>query len=352
MEFSNLFDEQPLSPISNKKEDNKNNDNHVVKNRRTREMELETELAQTKTIVVNIENKYKSLETKLHELLYQVNERHLEKEKELEKGRKLEAELSRTKKQLQALENKYTNLELAIDTMVEREKQQNNNKPFTIIPYFGNGAGQSYYSFYSTGCEEILISNNTIDHGMNGRQILPAVLYFDNILFGEIDKIMNNNVNYEIQCREKTGVKKGPQPVQIKGQNAVEFLKQFTNVKRLIIHIGYDLTNKCEYGGPNRQMENLIYTIVTIMSFTKDYDIIIRGRYAREFQKILLKEFLKHKNYKRLLFEIDNTQMNGTYSNDWNNFLVNGIQGLNPIKELQTHCVNNNIIFEHNIVDK
>lgn len=346
MEFSSLFDEQPAATISNKIKEDK----LLIKNRRTREMELEAELAQTKTIVINIENKYKSLETKLHEILYQVNERHLEKEREFEKGRKLEVELTRTKKQLQALENKYTNLELAIDTIVEREKQQN-NKPFTIIPYYS----QSYYSFYSTGCEEILISNNTIDHGMNGRQVLPAVLYFDNILFGEIDKFINNNVSYELQCREKPGVKKGPQPLQIKGQNAVEFLKQFTNVKRLIINIGYEIANKCDYGSPNRALENLLYTIVTIMSFSKDYDIIISGRYASEFQKILLKELLKYNNYKRLIFDIDNTQMNGAYSNDWNNFLINGIngiQGLNPIRELQKHCINNNIIFEHNIVDK
>jgi len=342
MEFTGLFEEQTA------KTNNKINDNKlVVKNRRTRETELEDELAQTKSKLDKLETKYNSLELKLNDVLDKLQDKKRENE--------LGTELMSTKKQLYTLESKYTNLnskytnlELAIDTLVE---QKTKKQPFTIIPYFVKGIGE-HYSFYSTGCKEMLISNNVLDNGINGRQILPAVLYIDNILFGEIDKFMNRNASYELQQRtQRDGAKHGYQPNQIKGQNSVDFLKQFTNVKLLIIHIGYDSFNSGDYGRNHQldKLENIIYTIVTIMSFSKDYEIIIRGKYAPEFQKILLKELLKYTNYKKLKFEVDNTQMNGTYSNDWNNFMINGIKGINPIRELQNHCINNSIGFEHNI---
>jgi hypothetical protein len=346
MEFTSLFEEQ-TTKINDKINDKIkiNDDKTVIKNRRTRETELEDELAQTKSKLDKLETKYNSLELKLNDVLDKLRDKKRENE--------LGTELLSTKKQLYTLDNKYTNLnnkytnlELAIDTLVEKQTKK---QPFTVIPYFGKGIGENY-KFYSTGCEEMLISNNILDHGPNGRKILPAVLYIDNILFGEIDKFMNSNASYEIQQRtQRDGAKHGYQPNQIKGQNSVEFLKQFTNIKRLIIHIGYDIRNSCEYGGLNRQLDNLIYTIVTIMSFSKDYEITIRGKYAPEFQKTLLKELLKHTNYKKLKFEVDNTQMNGTYSDDWNKFMINGIQGINPIREIQNHCINNSIGFEHNI---
>jgi hypothetical protein len=145
-------------------------------------------------------------------------------------------------------------------------------------------------------------------------------------------------------------IQRGGKPDQFPGENTIEFIRQFTNITRIIIHINCDLpSGGWEFGG-SRQLDNLMYAIQNMLTFKNGCDIIIKGRYSQTFHNNLLTEMLKLNNYKRVEFEVDQTKPNGTYCDYWKLFMINGHGGRKLMKELQTHCEKHNIGFLSNIM--
>lgn len=235
----------------------------------------------------------------------------------------LVAELLETKNKLKLLEEKFALLEARV-----------NSNSFSVIPV-SNGM-----KFIDINCEEIMLHNYMEPISNN---VTPVTLYFDKNLFGPIHEFMN--YNSEWQLRQSRIIKCGPID-QIPGQNSIEFLRQFKNIKRFVININADIRSNCMFGG-NRQQENLMYTISTILNFNNNIDVIIKGKNTYQFHTILLKELLKYSNYKKVEFDVDQTQMNGAYCDKWKTFIVNSTNGFTT---LRSHCEANSIIFVHNIM--
>jgi hypothetical protein len=309
--------------------DNKPNPNtKVINDNSDKCSRLESELLQTKAYVKLLEDKFILLETRLNEM----NKR--QKKQERQEEQKRQEEHKRQEEQKRQEEHK------------RQEEQQKQTNSITVIPFYNNGN-----KFLNLLCEEISIHNELdvgLFHSANGYSILPASLYLDNIYLGDIDNLINYNIDAELQSLGQTNAKGKPR--QIIGQNTIMFLRQFTNVKRLIINIGYDLRNNSEYGGHNRQLENLMYAIIDILAFKSGYNIVIKGRYAPIFHNRFLTELLKCNNYTRFEFDVDQTQINGTYSDSWKLFVINGHNGCKPVASLQAHCAKHNIEFVTNIM--
>ena len=238
----------------------------------------------------------------------------------------LAAELFETKHKLKLLEEKFALLEARV-----------NSNSFSVIP-ISNGM-----KFIDINCEEILL-HNYIERVYSGNSMsystTPVTLYFDKILFGPIHEFMNYQADYKSRIIKCAAID------QIPGQNSIEFLRQFKNIKRFVININADITSNCMFGG-NRQQENLMYTISTILNFNNNIDVIIKGKNAGKFHAILLKEMLKYTNYKKIEFDVDQTQMNGTYCDTWKTFIVNSANGFTT---LRSHCQATGIEFVHNIM--
>jgi hypothetical protein len=212
-----------------------------------------------------------------------------------------------------------------------------------VIPFYTPHNGNKLLNL---SCEEISIYNGLEHAGFNTYKILPASLYLDNICLGDIDTLINYNIDSELQSLRQSNTK--GQPTQIRGQNALEFLRQFTNVKRFIINIGQDIQSN-EYGA-NRQLDNLMYAIKNILAFRSGYNIVIKGRYTPKFHNWLLTELLKFNNYTRFEFDVDQTTTEHKYSDSWKLFVINGCNGSKPVASLQAHCAKHNIEFVTNIM--
>lgn len=245
----------------------------------------------------------------------------------------LEAELAKTKAIIQKLEEKINALEERLT------KMDTQRAPVLSVISYKN-------KLFNLACEEILFHNEcTNDH--NGYKVLPTTIYLGGALFDEIGACINYNVTAEVNSREN---QRSCKPSQVTGENTIEFIRQFTNIQRVIIHINADLpSGGWEFGG-SRQLDNLMYAIQNVFSFKNGYDIIIKGRYSQTFHNKLLTEVLKLNNYKRIEFEADQTKQNGTYCDYWKLFMINGKDGRKLMKELQAHCKKNNISFASNIM--
>lgn len=243
----------------------------------------------------------------------------------------LAAELLETKNKLKLLEEKFALLEARV-----------NSNSFSVIPV-SNGM-----KFIDINCEEFLLHNymEAVYSGQHmSYNITPVTMYFDKILFGPIHEFINHTSDWQlIQPR----ITKCVTIEQIRGQNSIEFLRQFKNIKRFVININSDVTSNYMFGGSsNIQRDNLMYTISTILNFNNNIDVIIKGKNTRDFHALLLKELLKYTNYKKIEFDVDQTQMNSTYCDKWKTFIVNSANGFTT---LRSHCESNGIMFVHNIM--
>lgn len=242
----------------------------------------------------------------------------------------LASELFETKNKLKLLEEKFALLEARV-----------NSNSFSVIPV-SNGM-----KFIDINCEEILL-HNYMEAVYSGQymsyNITPVTMYFDKILFGPIHDFINYNADF--QSRQPR-ITKCVEIEQIRGQNSIEFLRQFKNIKRFVININSDVTSNCMFGSSNIQRDNLMYTISTILNFNNNIDVIIKGKNTRDFHALLLKELLKYTNYKKIEFDVDQTQMNGTYCDTWKTFIVNSANGFTALKQ---HSEANSIAFVHNIM--
>jgi hypothetical protein len=199
---------------------------------------------------------------------------------------------------------------------------------------------------FNLACEEILFHNDCTND-LNGYKVLPATIYLGGALFDEVHACISHYVNSQVATRT---IQRGGKPDQFPGENTIEFIRQFTNIQRVIIHINCDLpAGGWEFGG-SRQLDNLMHAIQNTLSFKNGYDIIIKGRYSQTFHNKLLTEMLKLNNYKRVEFDVDQTKLNGTYCDYWKLFMINGQDGRKLMKELQTHCEKHNIGFLSNIM--
>lgn len=245
----------------------------------------------------------------------------------------LEAELAKTNAIINKLEEKINALEMRLS------KTENHCELTVSIVSYKN-------KLFNLACEEILFHNECLNDG-NGYKVLPATIYLGGILFDEVHACINYNVNVEVASRS---IQKNGKPTQVTGENTIEFIRQFTNIQRVIIHINADLpSGGWEFGG-SRQLDNLMYAIQNVISFKNGINIIIKGRHSSMFHNKLLIELLKLNNYKRVEFDVDQTKLNGTYCDYWKLFMINGQDGRKLMKELQTHCEKNNVGFDTNIM--
>jgi hypothetical protein len=129
---------------------------------------------------------------------------------------------------------------------------------------------------------------------------------------------------------------------------SVRFLKQFKNVKTLIIDLSYSIIVAVNsHCSTTRSTEFLINVCKIILYSNSDCEILIKSNelYANsvKFDELFKGLFMKSTNYKKLTIEIKN------------NLIVNANSGCASyqtapyINDTKTHCVKNKIAFISNI---